>query len=327
MTTHLRTFSTFSKTSGLNMSKGKSNDYFNGVPAGLKNEILQISGMVEGSLPFRYLGVPIKTTRLIAQDYKPIINKVEDIIKGLGARKLSFAGRLVLVKDVLKTPHNYRAIMFILPSGVIVRIEVICRNFLWDVGVDLIGSHLVSWEKACKPREKGGLDLKNNVEWNRAAVGKLVWWIATKPDHLWVIWVNDTYIKGMPWLTYESSTNSSGSNTEQIEHLFFNCLYSRKVIIRVGERLGISLPWHDLLTWGLGIMGSKTKKGIVNATINACIYHLWKQRNQSRHELTLLRPDKVALQIIEKMHSRVNLKVSRPVKDNDRIFLHWTTGY
>ncbi|XP_074266048.1 uncharacterized protein LOC141588507 [Silene latifolia] len=63
MMTLLKSFSTFSKTSGLKMSKGKSNAYFNGVPTGLRNNILQISGMVEGSLPFRYLGVPIKTTK------------------------------------------------------------------------------------------------------------------------------------------------------------------------------------------------------------------------------------------------------------------------
>ncbi|XP_074313934.1 uncharacterized protein LOC141649137 [Silene latifolia] len=166
----LRTFSTFSKSSGLNMSKGKSNAFFNGVPKGLKNDILQVSGMVEGRLPFKYLRVPIKTTRLFAQECKPIIDRVVDRIRGLGARKLSYAGRLVLVNVVLKTLHNYWATM----------------NFLWDGGTEFIKSPLVSWEKACKPRDEGGLGLKNDVEWNKAAIGKLVWWIASKSDHLWV---------------------------------------------------------------------------------------------------------------------------------------------
>ncbi|XP_074318452.1 uncharacterized protein LOC141655264 [Silene latifolia] len=75
MMTVLRTFATFSKASGLNLSKGKSNAYFNGVPDSLKAEIMQVSGLVEGTLPFRYLGVPIKTTRLTAHDCKPHIDK------------------------------------------------------------------------------------------------------------------------------------------------------------------------------------------------------------------------------------------------------------
>ncbi|XP_074318434.1 uncharacterized protein LOC141655244 [Silene latifolia] len=40
----LRTFSTFFKSSGLKISKGKSNAYFNGIKDTLKKEILQLSG-------------------------------------------------------------------------------------------------------------------------------------------------------------------------------------------------------------------------------------------------------------------------------------------
>ncbi|XP_074291219.1 uncharacterized protein LOC141617994 [Silene latifolia] len=65
----------------------------------------------------------------------------------LGARKLSYGGQLVLIKAVLKTFHNYWATMFILPSGVITRIESICRNFLWEGGAEYMRSPLVAWEK------------------------------------------------------------------------------------------------------------------------------------------------------------------------------------
>ncbi|XP_074314866.1 uncharacterized protein LOC141651037 [Silene latifolia] len=115
-----------------------------------------------------------------------------------------------LFESVLKTLHNSRARMFILPSfGVIVRIEAICRNFLWDGGPDYMKSPLVSWEKACKPKNEGGLGLKNDLIWNKAAIGKLVWWIASKSDILWVKWVNHTYIKGADWQSYSPTNNSS----------------------------------------------------------------------------------------------------------------------
>ncbi|XP_074277407.1 uncharacterized protein LOC141601046 [Silene latifolia] len=126
----IRTFSTFSATSGLKMSKGKSNVYFNGVKEPLKSDFLRVSGLIEDKLPFRCLGVPIKTTRLNAQDCKPLIDKIVARIRTLGARNLSYAGRLVLVRAVLKTLYNYWGQMFILPTGIITSIEQVCKTFL-----------------------------------------------------------------------------------------------------------------------------------------------------------------------------------------------------
>ncbi|XP_074299290.1 uncharacterized protein LOC141630357 [Silene latifolia] len=141
--TMLRKFATFSKSSGLQLSKDKYNAYFNGVKKDLRRDIIQISGMVEGKLPFKYLGIPIKTTRLNDNDCKPLIDNMVHKIRNLGAKKLSYAGRLILVQSVLKSLHNYWASMFILPNGVIHRIEAISRNFLWDGGVDYLRTPLV----------------------------------------------------------------------------------------------------------------------------------------------------------------------------------------
>ncbi|XP_074262990.1 uncharacterized protein LOC141585836 [Silene latifolia] len=200
--TMLRTFSTFSLSSGLKISKGKSNAYFNGVKSDLKADIFQVSGFVEGQLPFKYLGVPIKTTRLTAQDCKPLIKKIVSKIRGLGARKLSYAGKLVLVKAVLKTCHIYWSSMFILPKGVTAKIEAICRNYLWDRGVYYLKTPLVSWDKVCTPTKEGGLGLKKEAVWNQAAIGKLVWSISSSPDQLWVRWVNHIYVKNKAWNDY-----------------------------------------------------------------------------------------------------------------------------
>ncbi|XP_074313598.1 uncharacterized protein LOC141648781 [Silene latifolia] len=204
----LGTFATFSISLGVKMSKATSNVYFNGVNPILKQDIIQISGLVEGKLPFRYLGVLIKTTELSIRDCKPLIDKINRI-RTLRAIKLSHAGRLVLVRSVLKTFHNYWAQMFIIPACCINNIERICRNFLWDGGVDFMRSPLVAWDKACRSKKEGGLGLKNDSLWNQAPLGKLVWWIYTKADLLWVKWVNHTYLKGADWHTYTPTTYSS----------------------------------------------------------------------------------------------------------------------
>ncbi|XP_074292007.1 uncharacterized protein LOC141618838 [Silene latifolia] len=60
----LQSFSTFSKTSGLKVSACKTNAYFNRVHEELKQDILRVSCFCEGTMPFKYLGMPIQTTRL-----------------------------------------------------------------------------------------------------------------------------------------------------------------------------------------------------------------------------------------------------------------------
>ncbi|XP_074291151.1 uncharacterized protein LOC141617920 [Silene latifolia] len=99
--------------------------------------------------------------------------------------------------------------MFILPNGVISRVEAICRNFLWDEAAVYMRFPLVAWEKICKPKEEGGLGLKDYITWNKATVGKLVWWKYTKSDYLWVKWVNHTYLRGSNLQDYSPPSDTS----------------------------------------------------------------------------------------------------------------------
>jgi len=45
--------------------------------------------------------------------------------------------------------------------------------------------------------------------WNRAAIGKLVWWIVCKADHLLVRWVDSIYLKGTDWLQYQPKSDAN----------------------------------------------------------------------------------------------------------------------
>ncbi|XP_074305388.1 uncharacterized protein LOC141640516 [Silene latifolia] len=123
----------------------KSNAYFNGVGNRLKDEITSVSGFKEGTLPFKYLGVPITAGRLKKRDCTVLIDKIVDRIRSLGAKKLSYAGRLVLVNSVLSTLYNYWAAMFILPKGVLDRVDAICRNFLWEGSTEYTKAPRVAW--------------------------------------------------------------------------------------------------------------------------------------------------------------------------------------
>ncbi|KAL9241284.1 hypothetical protein vseg_015413 [Gypsophila vaccaria] len=125
-------FESFSRASGLKMNKGKSAIYMNGVPDEAKSPMLRYGGLVEGTLPFRYLGVPISPTKLSRKECLKLSERITKRIHGWGSRKLSYAGRLCLVNSVLNNLHSYWSSVFLLPVATLNSIINVCRNYLWE---------------------------------------------------------------------------------------------------------------------------------------------------------------------------------------------------
>ncbi|XP_074293301.1 uncharacterized protein LOC141620285 [Silene latifolia] len=147
-------------------------------------------------VPFKYLGINVSPKRLSVLDCHCLVEKVVERIRGLGARKLAYSGRLILVQSVLSSLHSYWARIFIIPKTVIAKIE-------------------------------GGLGIKKLSDWNIAALGKYVWWIEQKAYHLWVKWVHSVYIKRCTWEEYEPSINSSWAWRKicQVKAIFHQLFY------------------------------------------------------------------------------------------------------
>ncbi|XP_074293226.1 uncharacterized protein LOC141620191 [Silene latifolia] len=72
----LRAFSTFSNASGLCLNKDKSDIYFNGVTSEAMRDILQVSGFRKGSLPFKYLEVPISSKKLSKNERMQLTDRI-----------------------------------------------------------------------------------------------------------------------------------------------------------------------------------------------------------------------------------------------------------
>ncbi|XP_074290339.1 uncharacterized protein LOC141617068 [Silene latifolia] len=205
----LRAFLNFSEASGLCMNKAKSDIYLNGVDDNLATKIIRLAGLKLGQFPFRYLGVPISSKRLSVADFNRVVDKIVARIRGWGAKHLSYAGRLVLVKAVLTQMHAYWARIFLLPKGVIHKVECICRNYLWAGHAEYKHSPPVAWETCCLPKEQGGLGIINCHLWNVALIGKYAWWIHSNKESLWIQSVHHIYIKQYDWWMYEPTQNSS----------------------------------------------------------------------------------------------------------------------
>ncbi|XP_074298095.1 uncharacterized protein LOC141628911 [Silene latifolia] len=171
----LRAFATFSVASGLEMNYDKSDIYFNGIAQDEIDFMLTVSGFKMGVFLFRYLWMPISYNRMAVGDCTRLVEKM----------------------------------VFIIPTTVIARIECTCRNYLLAGSEQLLKSPSVSWEKICTEKRGGGLDIVHCRNWNLTMLGKYVWWLVIKADHLWIKWVNHIYIKGWEWFDYSPSTHAS----------------------------------------------------------------------------------------------------------------------
>lgn len=63
-------------------------------------------------------------------------------------------------------------------------IEEYCRSFIWSGTYTVTKKGLVTWDKVCKPRVFGGLNITNIMLWNKDALAKNCWDLAHKIDKL-----------------------------------------------------------------------------------------------------------------------------------------------
>ncbi|KAL0282162.1 UNVERIFIED_CONTAM: hypothetical protein Sradi_7269400 [Sesamum radiatum] len=149
----------FAVLSGLRVSPMKSQIILSRSCHGERQQILDVMGFQEGTLPIKYLGVPLVSSRLSVADCQPLIQKVDRRLAGWNQLSLSFAGRVQLIKSVLSSLHTYWASVFILPKAVLKVIEERMRSFLWK-GASGSGVAKVAWEQICRPKKEGGLGIK-----------------------------------------------------------------------------------------------------------------------------------------------------------------------
>lgn len=61
----------------------------------------------------------------------------------------------------------------------------------------------------CEPKASGGLTVTSLVEWNMAAISKMLWNIHAKADKLWVQWIHMYFLKGKSVFDYQPGSNCS----------------------------------------------------------------------------------------------------------------------
>ena len=94
----LARFEVFSR---MQVNDQKSAVFMAGIDDSVKANILDMTGFSLGSLPMKYLGVPLISARLSHSDCQPLFGKIMARIQSWTSSSLSFTGRLQLISSVL----------------------------------------------------------------------------------------------------------------------------------------------------------------------------------------------------------------------------------
>nr|GEU63957.1 RNA-directed DNA polymerase, eukaryota, reverse transcriptase zinc-binding domain protein [Tanacetum cinerariifolium] len=97
----------FSEVFGLQPNLSKSTVFFGNVNYGEQRSILKVLPFKIGSLPAKYLGVPLITKRLGEEDCKHLVDMVKNKVNDWKNKFLYYAGRMQLIAFVLGSMQIY----------------------------------------------------------------------------------------------------------------------------------------------------------------------------------------------------------------------------
>ncbi|XP_074306038.1 uncharacterized protein LOC141641266 [Silene latifolia] len=201
----------FAKISGLQANPEKTNIYMGGVREDVKQEILRNTGYVEGTFPFRYLGVPLNEGKLNKSMFADLLTKVQQALNHWSTRTLSYAGKIRLLNTVIFGLEQFWCSTLLIPKGLIKLITKFCRNFLWNTEEGTKKMVMKSWATCYKLVQEGGFNIKEILAWNKCLICKWIWDIDQHSDSSWAVWNYLSNIKAGSFWTVVPKTYHSES--------------------------------------------------------------------------------------------------------------------
>uniref|UniRef100_J3L5V2 Reverse transcriptase domain-containing protein n=1 Tax=Oryza brachyantha TaxID=4533 RepID=J3L5V2_ORYBR len=152
-----------------------------------------------------YLGHPLLISAATKNSaYSFLIDKFKSKLSTLKANKLSHAGRLTLIRSAFASIPVYYMSHILMSNQLIKKLTSIIRKFWWKgslTGDDTDGICFRSWQYICKPKNEGGLGVRDLWAINKALLIQSAWNFLSRPNELISTVLKAKYFPDRPfWL-------------------------------------------------------------------------------------------------------------------------------
>ncbi|XP_074305776.1 uncharacterized protein LOC141640997 [Silene latifolia] len=213
-------------------------------------------------------------------------------IHSWGAKQLSYAGRLTLVKTVLSQLHCYWARIYLIPKGVIHKVDSICRNYLWSGKVWLLSRYSTqkTYHYLVAIRDKISWV---PLVWNRVCLLKVnfITWLYARNRLLTKIRLLNVRVVS------DGVCCICAATQESHDHIYFDCHFRSHFLELVKQWLEVSWSFHSLDNILRRRFKSLLQKQILMANFACLVYLIWMSRNTAKHDSSVPRPAKILQQL------------------------------
>lgn len=184
-----RILEVFMQAFGMEINKEKSRTFFFNTLESIKNHLTRTLGYRKGELPTKYVGTMLDSLSLKIVNWRSTIEKIKNRLENWSFRALNFVARVVLLRSTLQAIPIYPLLVMAAPKGVCTKMIEIYRKFLWGGPKQQKKWDLCSWNSLTKPKENGGLGLRDLSTLNQVLAVKLWWrWMQGGKDLWKEIW-------------------------------------------------------------------------------------------------------------------------------------------
>ncbi|KAL0302136.1 UNVERIFIED_CONTAM: hypothetical protein Scaly_3041500 [Sesamum calycinum] len=176
--------------------------------------------------------------------YWPLIDKVDARLAGWHHLRLSYAGRLQLIKSVLSTLHTYWASFYFTKgcSGAAGKKD---EKPSFGMAQQVLEMRKLPGTSYANQKRKGGLGVRRLVTANQALILKQLWRILQNDGtSIWVDWIHQNRLRHTTIWTFNRDTGSWSWK----KMLKLRPLLQRGVVYKVGDGSSFNLwqdIWHD----------------------------------------------------------------------------------
>ncbi|XP_058722795.1 uncharacterized protein LOC131594631 [Vicia villosa] len=132
-----------------------------------------VSGIVVGANPIR------------RKVWLKVLNNIKSRLSSWKGRNISIGGKVTLINAVLNAIPSFALSFYKAPGLVIKEIRSLIISFLWRGNANRRCIHWFNWDTVCKPKEMGGLGIRDVGEIKKALLLKWKWRILTEDKAIW----------------------------------------------------------------------------------------------------------------------------------------------